>query len=102
MPVAADKTVLIACSSNWFDTSSAVTAAKPLLVALVVTVPADLPVSEEEEEGRLGDLVLIVVVVVVIRTFSYVFFLSAETAPLLVTDLWITFPFPPRIVLLTL
>lgn len=73
MPVAADNTVVIACSRSWLDTSSFTTVAvtaKPLLVALVVTVPADLPVSEEEEEGKLGDLVLIVVVVVVVRTFS--------------------------------
>lgn len=72
IPVAADKTVVIACSSNWLDTSSStvVIAARPLLVALVVTVPVDLPVSEEEEEGKLGDLVLTVVVVVVMSTLS--------------------------------
>lgn len=75
MPVVADKAVVIACSSNLLDTPSSTAAgvAKPLLVALVVTVPADLLVSEgeDEEEDRLGDLVLtVVVVVVVVRTFS--------------------------------
>lgn len=77
IPVAADKTVVIACSNSWFDTSSSTDIEAPilLLVALVMTVPVDLVVTEEEEEeeeeaeeDKLDVLGLIVVVVA--RTFS--------------------------------